>query len=555
LPTKKIKNIAIVAHFNENGGIDENFSSAMKSLCLIFDRIILVSTSPISNFEIEIFSNVNLILRPNIGYDFYSYKVGLNLVSDFGENVETVTLINSSFYITDMLKFQNTVLEMIESAKKFQVIGLTESKQFSWHLQSYLISINSSIINAKWFKEFFDRVNPLNNKEEIIFRYEIGFSQEMLKNRVSVISLYNPNLLQKIYSQMLWMRRVLELRGLNGAGRIRAIKDWNGINWTQFAARDIANQFGIIKKELILSNPNSIPLDSIDLSGIIFSKHKQDINSKEIQKSQLVLQYRKCTYHAIKKSNVKIAVVIHLYYADLLSEVIDSIRAISDPFDLYFTTPFEGDISKIFDLSSKISESVTVCVFPNRGRDIGPFLSLYIDGVFDQYVSVLKLHTKKSKYSAKGDEWRSLLYSKVIGGAINARKICSIFEKQMVGMVGPHKFYLTHKKFWGANFLMVKKILIEAKVIGDSTNPELGFFAGSMFWFSPKALLPLKNLENSSLEFEDENGKQDGTLAHAFERVFATISRKSGYIATSLECNKLQDIEQANTLSNRVPVL
>ena len=552
---KSLKNIAIVAHFNENGGVDDSFTSVLESLCLIFDRIILVSTSPISSFEIKSYRNVKLIVRPNIGYDFYSYKVGLIALSDIAENVGTVTLINSSFFILDALKFQNALLSLIEGAKKFKVIGLTKSKQFSLHLQSYLITFDGAIIKANWFKEFFMGVNPLNSKDDIIFNYEIGLSRKIFKYVTTATSLYKPDFLQKLYGQALWMKRVIEIKNLMGIGVIRALKNWSGINWTQFSAVDIAKQFGIIKKEVLIFNPNSIPLQSNDQSRINFFKYKNIKSYQKEKKKELFLKYRKCTYPNNKKSNVKIAVLVHLYYVDLLEEIIENIRAISDPFDLYFTTPFEGDIPKIYELSSKISESVTVCVFPNRGRDIGPFVSLYADGAFDQYVCVLKLHTKKSKYSAKGGEWRSLLYSKVIGGAITARKICSIFENQIVGMVGPHDFYLTNEKFWGANFSLIKNILIETKLLEDGGDPELGFFAGSMFWFSPKALLPLKNLKNSSLEFEVENGKQDGTLAHAFERVFAAISRKSGYIVTSIECNKLQDIEQTNTLSNRVPVL
>lgn len=551
--TQNLKNIAILAYYNKYGDQDKNLFALLQSLSFVFDRIILVSTSSISNFKIESNRNVTIIIRPNIGYDFYSYKVGLVALSDSGENVGTVTLINSSFFIVDVLKFKNTLLRLIEGLKKFQIIGLTESRQFRWHLQSYLISIDRSVINSNWFKEFFIGINPLNSKDEVIHRYELGLSQEILKNGVTAICLYKSNFLKRILINILWIRRLFEtidLKNINGA-----IKDWNGINWTHFAAVDIAKQFGILKKEVLENNPHSIDLKSLDLSGINFLKFKKNTFHKKVQKKELFLQNKKCTYPNVKKSNVKIAVLIHVYYIDLLEEIMKYLRAISDPFDLYITTPFEGDIPRIFELASKIPESLTVCVFPNRGRDIGPFVSLYNEGVFDKYICVLKLHTKKSKYSQNGNKWRSLLYSKIIGSAINARKICSIFETQKIGMMGPYDFYLTNKKFWGANLSMVKNILIEVKLLENSIDPYLGFFAGSMFWFSPKALLPIKILRNSSLEFEDENGKQDGTLAHAFERVFATISRKSGYFVTSLECNKLQDIEGLNTLTNSVPVL
>jgi rhamnosyltransferase len=417
------------------------------------------------------------------------------------------------------------------------------------------LAVNGSTINENWFKDFFDGVNPLNNKEEIIFKYEIGFSRKIRENSIEARSIYRPSVIQRIYAQSSWLVRVIKIKALKGLGIVRAIQYLSEINRTHFLAADIAGQFGIIKKELILSNPHKISLSSINLSKIKTVNHKNNNNSNKENTANLFLKYKKCASADVNLTSIKIAVVIHLYYADLLEEILEEISVISDPFDIYFTTPFEGDIPKIFNLASKVAESVNVFVFPNRGRDIGPFFALYADGVFDKYICVLKLHTKKSKYSAKGDEWRRLLYNKVIGGPIGARRICSTFEMNKVGIIGPRDYYLTHKKFWGANFSMVKKILMEAKLLEDGFDPNLGFFAGSMFWFSPKAFVSLKNLQHSCLEFEIENGKQDGTLAHALERVFCLVSRGAGYSVNSIECDKLYNVDHIDTLSNRVPVL
>ncbi len=550
---KKI--IAIVAHFNEADKLDENFLTMLRCIESICDHTILVSTSPVNKKELETYRNILLINRPNIGYDFYSYKVGLSALPSLSCIVDSVLLINSSIFITDAQIFKSTLRKVIDSTKTFDVVGVTESIQINWHLQSYLIALKGITIKSKWFTDFFNIVNPLNSKEAIIMRFEIGFSQKILTNKLKKISLFRPDFTLKMFAQLLWMKRVIALRGLKGLNIIRAISSWNGINWTHFAAKDISERFGIIKKELVVSNPHSISINDIDLKKTLIPKYQKLNDYSQVKKSKLLLSYRKCTYSQVKISGIKIAVLVHIYYIDLLEEIIQKIRNISDPFDLYFTTPFEEDIPTIFELTSKVAASVTICIFPNRGRDIGPFLSLYCDGSLDQYTCVLKLHTKKSKYSSRGDEWRSLLYTKVIGDAIGVRKICAIFENQEVGIVGPFDFYLTDQKFWGANFSNVKSILIETKLIDEKCDPELGFFAGSMFWFSPKALVALKRLKNSTLNFECENGKQDGTLAHAFERTFATISRRSGYAVTSLECDNLQDIGQTNTVSNRVPVL
>jgi rhamnosyltransferase len=75
-----------------------------------------------------------------------------------------------------------------------------------------------------------------------------------------------------------------------------------------------------------------------------------------------------------------------------------------------------------------------------------------------------------------------------------------------------------------------------------------------MFWFAPPALRPLQTIAESELDFEPEAGLQDGTLAHALERLFCIMARKQGYRTTSLELNGAE-IDGTATLENRVPVL
>ena len=134
------------------------------------------------------------------------------------------------------------------------------------------------------------------------------------------------------------------------------------------------------------------------------------------------------------------------------------------------------------------------------------------------------------------------------------RKILDLIRLENVGLVGPHEYYLTNDNFWGANRLTVKNILLGAGVLRSSENIELGFFAGSMFWFSPAAISSLKRLPLTDLSFVPENGMQDGTLAHALERVFCPVVRAAGYKTSSLVLAG-SEIHNTSTESNKVPVL
>jgi lipopolysaccharide biosynthesis protein len=87
------RNVAIVAHFDANGLLENNFRDVLSCIEQVCDRVILVTTSDIDLKSTTDFSNLTVIKRPNIGYDFYSYRVGLqNAFCD--SDIENVILIN-----------------------------------------------------------------------------------------------------------------------------------------------------------------------------------------------------------------------------------------------------------------------------------------------------------------------------------------------------------------------------------------------------------------------------------------------------------------------------
>ena len=281
--------------------------------------------------------------------------------------------------------------------------------------------------------------------------------------------------------------------------------------------------------------------------------HYQSDNDKRLVAERKPLPpIRYAAWPPAAAHGVRLAVVVHLYYADLAGPICSYLRNILDPFDVYVTTPFEGDIPAIFDAFTRVAQSVTIALCENRGRDIGPFLSLYRSGAFDQYAAVLKVHSKKSRYSEQGSFWRNQLFSSLVGNSFVVKNILKLLERDDVGIVGPHGYYLTHDEFWGANRSRVDHLLRSA--LKEQGEPELGFFAGSMFWFKPVALRPLKSIPEDDLQFEPELGIQDGTLAHALERIFCPIARSIGYRTTSLTLEG-KEIHETNTRSNRVPVL
>jgi len=560
--------VAIVAHFDPNDRIEPTVVELLECLEQVFDQILLVSTSAVDGAALSSLTKTEIIERPNIGYDFYSYRVGLDRVWREGGE-DQVLLLNTSILVLDPEKFTDALHQMTDLARQQGVVGATLSRQFAEHLQSYMLLIGRRVLDAVWFQNFVNAIEPLGDKMEIIRRYELGMTALLRVNGASFAALFTPTAEQMKSAKAAWLRWRKAHGGSWQGLRARTASAADQYNPVQFHAEELARSLGFIKAEVLRDNPHGIDLSFVEeIAGperrteidrlMAGSRHRyQPAQPGKLATVAAVAKpiptARLAVWGTPRTRGVRIAVVIHAFFPYVLEEIVGYLSNIVEPFDLYVTTPHEELVAPIFRLGAVHAASVTVAVTENRGRDIGPFINLLRQGVFDGYLAVLKLHTKKSRYSGQGDAWRRSLVDELIGDSLKVRRAVSLLETDDVGIVGPHADYLSHPSFWGSNRERVMTLL---KGLGASSKaaPPLGFFAGSMFWFAPDALKPLKTLPDEALTFDQELGQQDGTLAHALERVFAPLARAQGLRATSLTL-KGAEIAGTDTSGNRVPVL
>lgn len=549
---------AIVAHFDRNDRWQENFLQTLSIINKVVDKTILVTTSQnIENLPLE-FSNVRLIKRPNIGYDFYSYKVGYDLVLN-EKDCDGILLVNSSFYLINKEKFKNTLNLIISNRNKNKVIGLTASRQYYKHLQSYLIYIQLDKRTKNILEKTILKVEPQNSKHEVIMRYEIGLSQYFINSKFKIFPLLSrSNIINISQIYLMFFRVKLKNNGFSFFTLKEFFLNLKNINWSLIGSPLIAKRFGIVKAEIIKNNIYNINLEKhiwryceSKLKVNILKEIKELSIPKEKVKNQFLL---KISGTIPFYEEAKTAVVMHLYYIELLEELFENIKNIVVPFNLFVTTPFESFIPKILDLSKEFNIPVNIYICTNMGRDIYPFLKLYRAGLLDNYKSVLKIHSKKSTYSINGDFWRRSILNSLCGTSLVALKSIKMIEKNNIGIVGPYKYFIGNPIHNGGNISSVNKIYKILSIDTITNNSRTSFFAGSMFWFTPKAFESLKLPEIISLDFEKEEGQQDGTLAHAYERVFISICEKNGFSYADVKRGVFFKDEE-EILLNTVPVL
>lgn len=117
-----------------------------------------------------------------------------------------------------------------------------------------------------------------------------------------------------------------------------------------------------------------------------------------LSKSLFNLPFRKTYYNLSNLMKVcLVAVQAHIFYIDLLIEIINKTNNIPVKFDLYISTDTKRKkklIQKYTNIYSK-ANNVFIKIFENKGRDILPFL-IQMGKVIHKYKYLCHLHSKKS---------------------------------------------------------------------------------------------------------------------------------------------------------------
>lgn len=228
----------------------------------------------------------------------------------------------------------------------------------------------------------------------------------------------------------------------------------------------------------------------------------------------------------------KAAVIAHVFYPDILSEILTYLRNIPIPFGLFITTDTDEKRTAILKIISDFELNTVeteVRVTPNRGRDIAPKYIGFRD-VYDRYECFLHLHSKKSLHTnGHGNVWRKYLYDNLVGSREIAETNLRILSSGDTGLVYPeHEEQIKELINWGYDFPIARDLLSRTGIELD-VNTYLEFPSGSMFWARSSAIKALLDLNLDYSDFPEEDGQIDGTIAHAIERSLLLFVERSGF--------------------------
>ncbi|MDR7135222.1 glycosyltransferase involved in cell wall biosynthesis [Lysobacter niastensis] len=228
-------------------------------------------------------------------------------------------------------------------------------------------------------------------------------------------------------------------------------------------------------------------------------------------------------------SNARVALHLHVYYPELLTEMLKRLGVNRVRPDLLISVPNEGARDHVANELQRYAAKYVIEIVPNRGRDIGPFLTGFGPMIMNDYDFVGHLHTKKTADVADAsmaEQWRGFLFENLLGGKAPMADIIlgRMAADATIGMVFPDD---PHAVGWGSN-LSHARTLARRLGLTDTLPRQFVFPIGTMFWARVDALRPLFDLGLEWGDYPSEPLPYDGSMLHALERLLPFVVSERG---------------------------
>lgn len=391
-------------------------------------------------------------------------------------------------------------------------------------IQDYFIVLGSRVIHSVFFAQYWNGVRDGKNVIEIMIRalgYGGFYGDSCVDTTMSCGRFpdenYDPSI-WSAYDLLKWEKLPFVRTGAIDNTYFLPGGDEVPQRAYQYIKNNTDYDLSFIWEHLLRTN---------NILNIKTSMHLERVIPNEVEDSfQLDIQ------------RVSAAVIVHLYYADLLPECMDYIEEIPSSFDVYIVTANKAMLGEI--KKQIIERGLTNCIIReknNRGRDFSALLVACKD-ILLKYDYLCFVHDKKSHAHSpvpSGKTWLYNLWSCMLNSNGYIKNIVDTFENNpCLGLLVPpepcHSEAIAGIGFtWASDFDITKELLKKLNIEVPLDRNLHPITLGTAFWCRTKALKPLFEQSYEYEDFPDEPMAIDGTICHALERIFAYVAQGMGY--------------------------
>lgn len=549
-----MKRLAIAFFYDKHGKVDEYMTWLVKSLHPFAEQTIFVANGMLSKSSQAAVDAVadTVIVRENKGFDVWAYKRALEHVGFKNlRKYDEVLLYNHTFYGPI---FPFSEMFSVMGRRKCDFWGITThqavtpnpmtgSGTLPMHINSHFIAVRKKMLRSPHFERYWNEMPPIESYQDSVLKHESRFTQHFADLGFSHSAYINSDDYSTPYPVVLEVQDAV-------ANRCPILKRRNFFHEHNLFEDHGANLPLALER---LSKTSDYPVRMMWTNALRDAQlRNMNVNACTMK---IISDHAPRKKIAAKKYG-KLAVCAHVYYLDMLPELLDRASNIPVPFDLIATTDTETKAKKIRDIAKAYKNIARVEVRlmeQNRGRDISALFvtckDIFVDSKYDL---VCRLHTKKSKSATKNvaEYFKqhlldNLLYSRDY--VINTLNL--MLEQPWVGIAMPPIVNISMPAIgfsWGLSKAWATDIVryLELNVSLDDNTPVAPY--GTMFWFRPQALRKIFDADWPLDYFDKEPKRQDLCLSDVLERMICYVAQDAGY--TTMHIANAQFAAQSYTV-------
>lgn len=513
----------------------------------------------------------DILIRPNEGYDITGYKKGIERIGWKNlKQYDELILVNSTLY-GPIYPFDEMFKTM--SRKKVDFWGITKHHKVDFdvfgtckygyvpeHIQSSFLVIRKPMLTGIFFRRRWEQLPEIHSYGEAIGFFEVIFTKEAneagFKSAVYVdtddLEGYTRYPLMMMSDELIINRKCPVMKQKSFSQNYYDII-------TDTIGNATADTFEHIR--------NNTDYDvNLIWDNILRTSNMDDIK-KEMHLNYILprdqMLEKQETYPAPYRpaeGKKRVALMMHLYYPDLVDYMLDYARRMPEDADLIVSSPNKETL-RIFEEKTKGMKFGKIIALPmgNRGRDVSAVL-VALKPYINDYRYICFVHDKKTVQTKPYANGRGFAYKCMecnLGSRTYIENIIETFERNpRLGMLMPPSpnhgnFYQIVGQEWASNYTNTLALGYKLKLnVNINPNKEPITPLGTMFWFRPEALRTLIDYPWTYEDFPKEPNGWDGTLLHAVERIYGFVVQHEGYYPAWVMHDHFASMEVTNLAFN-----
>ena len=528
-----MRRVIFYLFYDSRGQVDDYITHKLAALREHAEHIFVVSNSDLTEEGRARLESVadTVWQRRNVGFDVWAYKEAMEKFGwDRLVEYDEAILMNYTFF-GPVYPFSETFDRMAYSEVDFW--GLTAHKEVQaapfnggpfhlpLHIQSHWIAIRQPMLGSTEFRRYWDDMPPIVSYDDSVLKHEARFTEHFANLGFTYEVAFPPENYPTDHP-------VFDSATLLLEDRCPIVKRRLFFHDPLYLERN-----AIIGKRLI---------DLIEKAGystdLIWPNVARTAEPRTLYTNFSLLDI--FAPNAVAEPapvHPRIAVIAHIYYDEMVDELMSYVGNIPAPYDLIVTTPSQQKADRIAELLAPYDiASFDIRVVDNRGRDMAALLVGCRDILLsDEYDLVCRIHSKKSPQDAfnASNLFKHHLLDNLLCSPSYVSQIIAAFAKdESLGMMFPPVVNISYPTMGHSWFLNREPAAKVAKELGltvpfDKTTPLAPY--GSMFWFRPRALRRMAAREWRHEEFPAAGEYEDGSLSHVVERLMAYCALNDGH--------------------------